>query len=57
MDERVDGICASTTESRCMDWRAAVNDAIGDRDSIGAKARPIMIDAAIMAPAVNSCWI
>ena len=55
---RCAGSCRSVWESRSSDCRAAVNERqLAIAISIGASARPIMIDAAIMAPAVSSCWM
>ena len=48
----------SVAESRSNDWRAAVSERqLAITTSIGASARPIMIDAANMAPALSSCWM
>ena len=48
-------IRASTCDNRRMLWRAEMNERqLAITVSIGASARPIMMDAAIMAPAVIS---
>ena len=48
----------SVSDSRVMLWRAAMKARqLAMAVSIGASARPIMIEAAIMAPAVSSCRI
>jgi hypothetical protein len=48
----------SVLASRAIDCRAAVNPRqLAIAISIGASARPIMIDDAIMAPAESSCRI
>ena len=49
---------ASASDNRLMLWRAAMKARqFAIVVSIGASARPIMIEAAIMAPAVSSCLI
>ena len=48
----------STSDSRVMLWRAPMKARqLAMAVSIGASARPIMIEAATMAPAVISWWI
>ncbi|MNL43039.1 hypothetical protein D3C87_1655300 [compost metagenome] len=52
----VTGICAKSSLSRAQLWRAATKDFQLDMArSTGAKARPIMIELAIITPPEASC--